>query len=291
MPRVPPRSEPARLLLGLVGSGLRASRTPVMHEREAACHGLHCLYQRLDLEVQRLTSTALPRLIEAAELMGFAGLNVTHPCKQAVLPLLTRVSDHAARLEAVNTVVFTDGERIGHNTDWIAFRKAFEQGLPGASLREVVQLGAGGAGSATAYAALDMGAAHVAVVDIDFPRAAALVARLARIFPGRVRATDDLPAALGTADGLIHATPTGMASTPGLPLDAALLRPDLWIAEIVYLPVDTALLRAARSLGCRTLDGTDMALYQAVEAFRLFTGLEADVARMRATFNALGPAS
>jgi shikimate dehydrogenase len=291
MRRVHSYSTPPRLLLGLIGSGLTASRTPEMHEREAACHGLHCLYQRIDLEIQTLTPSALPRLIDGAELMGFAGLNVTHPCKQAVLPLLTRVSDHAARLEAVNTVVFTDGQRIGHNTDWTAFRRAFEQGLPGASLREVVQLGAGGAGSATAYAALDMGAARVTVVDIDPRRAEALVARLGTVFPGRIHATDDLPAALRTANGLIHATPTGMASVPGLPLDRALLRPDLWIAEVVYFPVDTELLRAARSLGCRTLDGTDMAIYQAVEAFQLFTGLEADVARMRATFNALGHAS
>ena len=92
---------------------------------------------------------------------------------------------------------------------------------------------------------------------------------------------------MARADGLIHATPTGMAKHPGLPLPADLLRPSLWVAEIVYFPIETELLRVARQLGCRTVDGSSMAVYQAVGAFELFTGVAADASLMRRDFDQL----
>jgi shikimate dehydrogenase len=107
---------------------------------------------------------------------------------------------------------------------------------------------------------------------------------LAAACSGRVRAERDVGAALQGAEGLIHATPTGMHGHPGLPLPAALLRRDLWVVEVVYFPLETELLSAARQLGCRTLDGAGMAVSQAAEAFRLFTGLQADATRMRSVF-------
>jgi shikimate dehydrogenase len=97
----------------------------------------------------------------------------------------------------------------------------------------------------------------------------------------------DIAAALEGASGLIHATPTGMVSVPGLPLPAELLRPSLWVSEIVYFPLDTALLQAARARGCATADGGNMAVGQAVGAFKLFTGLEPDPARIDAHFRAM----
>ena len=96
---------------------------------------------------------------------------------------------------------------------------------------------------------------------------------------------------MAAADGLINCTPTGMAKYPGLPLPAALLRPALWVAEIVYFPLETELLRAARALGCRTLDGGGMAVFQAVGAFRLFTGIEPDAGRMLRHFAAMAGTS
>ena len=255
-----------------------------MHEREAAAHGLQCLYQRLDLDHVTGHADALPLLLDAAERVGFAGLNITHPCKQSVIPYLSSLSEEAEGVGAVNTVVFRDGLRIGHNTDWWAFRASMHTGLPDADLAHVVQLGAGGAGAATAYAALRMGATRLEIIDLDTAKAEALAARLDARFPGRVRASRDVAAALLTATGLVHATPTGMAAHPGLPLAPALLRRELWVAEVVYFPLDTALLGEARSRGCRTLDGGGMALWQAVEAFRLFTGLAADPDRMHQFF-------
>jgi shikimate dehydrogenase len=279
----------SRLLLGLIGSGIQASRTPAMHEREAAEHGLTCLYQLIDLDEPGRGPGALAELLSAAERLGFAGVNITHPCKQAVLPLMADLSEDARALGAVNTVVFGEGRRRGYNTDWLGFAANFRRGLNGAAIGRVVQLGAGGGGSATAYAILKMGAGHLTIVDIDAGRSEALAARCNAIFGGgRASSSADAAASLDGADGLIHATPTGQVGHAGMALDARLLRSHLWVAEIVYFPLETELLRAARGAGCRTLDGSGMAVHQAVEAFRLFSGLEPDAERMRRHFVSMG---
>ena len=276
------------LLLGLIGAGIQASRTPAMHEREASARGIACTYRLLDLDVLCVTADALPRMIGDAERSGFAGLNITHPCKQAVIAHLTMLDDDARAIGAVNTVVLRTGARTGHNTDWWAFRESVRQGLPDAPMRRVVQLGAGGAGAATAYAILEMGAERLELVDADPARAQALERRLASRFPGRVIAAALSRDAIAAADGLIHATPIGMASHPGAALPVEWLHSRLWVAEVVYFPLETELLRAARARGCRTLDGAGMAVWQAVEAFRLFTGLAADPVRMRRFFDEAG---
>jgi shikimate dehydrogenase len=280
-------TEPA-FLIGLIGAGIQASFTPALHETEAAAQGLRYLYKLIDLERLGLGAEALPELLTAAERMGFAGLNITHPCKQSVLPLLHELSPDARALGAVNTVVLRDGRRIGHNTDWFGFAEGFGRGLPDAARELVVQFGAGGAGSAVAHAALTLGVRHLTIIDLDRVRADALAKALcARFGAGRASAGADMEAAVAAADGVINATPMGMAKHPGLPLPAALLRPALWVAEIVYFPMETELLRAARALGSRTLDGGGMAVFQAVEAFRLFTGVTPDAERMQRHFAAM----
>ncbi|MBV8142257.1 MAG: shikimate dehydrogenase, partial [Verrucomicrobia bacterium] len=163
------------------------------------------------------------------------------------------------------------------------FAENFKRGMPDVRRDHVVQLGAGGAGSAVAYAALTCGVKTLTIVDVAAERAKSVVESLAgRFSPDRVSvaAPAELATALATADGLINTTPIGMAKYPGLPLPATLLRPDLWVAEIIYFPMETELLRTARALGCLTLDGGGMAVFQAVEAFRLFTGIKPDAERM-----------
>jgi shikimate dehydrogenase len=277
---------PARkLLLGLIGSGIQRSLSPAMHEEEARQQGLRLHYQLIDIDRGSGGAAALPGLIDAARTMGFAGLNITYPCKQAVIPLLDALSDEATVMGAVNTVVFEDsGRAVGHNTDGSGWAWGFARTLPKADLSRVVLLGAGGAGSAIAHAVLRLGAGRLSVVDADAARARALADELnTRHGAGRACALD-VHAALADASGLIHATPTGMAKLPGLPLPAELLRSDLWVSEIVYFPLETALLAAARRAGCAVCDGGTMAVGQAVGAFRLFTGLEPDADRMRRHF-------
>jgi shikimate dehydrogenase len=276
-------------LVGLIGAGIQASRTPAMHEQEGAAQGFRYIYRLLDLDRLGAGVEALPGLIEKAEREGYTGLNITHPCKQAVIPLLTDLSDDARALGAVNTVVLKEGRRIGHNTDWWGFAESFRGGLPDVARNRVVQLGAGGAGAAVAHAALTLGVGELAIFDIEPQRARTVAAGLeARFGKGRAAAGSGLDESLARADGLIHATPTGMKNHPGLPLPAGLLRRDLWVAEIVYFPLETELLRTARQLGCRTLDGGGMAVFQAVEAFRLFTGARPDAERMKRHFASMG---
>jgi len=268
-------------LIGLIGSGIQASRTPAMHMLEASRQGLRYVYKLIDLEKLGVGAEALPDLLNAAERLGFDGLNITHPCKQAVIPLLTDLSPEARAIGAVNTVVLRNGKRSGHNTDCTGFAEGFRRGLPGVETRRVVLLGAGGAGAAVAHAALALGIEHLTIFDIDTAKARHLVTALNT---RRVTHGTNLAVAMQAADGLIHATPTGMAQHPGLPLPATLLRPELWVAEIVYFPLETELLRTANSIGCRTLNGSGMAVFQAVDAFRLFTGIQPDAERMLSSF-------
>lgn len=275
-------------LVGLVGKGILRSKSPAMHEQEADAQGIRCLYKLIDLNVLKLSLDDLPRVLDSAQLMGFGGLNITHPCKQAVIPLLHELSEEARAIGAVNTVKFSAGRRFGYNTDAQGFAESFRRGLPDVPLSRVTQLGAGGAGAATAYALLKLGVTQLSIFDVDIGKARALVANLQQVFgAGRIGVTADLETAMPNAQGLVHATPIGTREHPGMPLSERLLRPDLWIAEIVYFPLETPLLRSARALGCRTLDGGGMAVFQAAAAFQIFTGTPADGDRMMRHFGSI----
>jgi shikimate dehydrogenase len=270
-------------LVGLIGSGIGPSLSPALHEREADHHGLRYLYRTIDIADLGLDAEAAGCLVRTARRFGYTGLNITHPCKQTVIEHLDELTPEAATLGAVNTVTFEAGRAVGHNTDWTGFARSFTRGLPGAPTRRIVQLGAGGAGSAVAHALLTLGAERVNVVDEREERAIALVAALRdRFGPDRAGTVQDLATLLPAADGLVNATPVGMAAQPGLPLPAERLHAGLWVADIVYRPLETELLRQARRLGCRTLDGGGMVVFQAAHAFRLFTGVEPDAERMLA---------
>jgi len=277
-----------KLLVGLIGAGIQRSFSPALQEEEARHHGVRLHYQLIDLDAAGADIEALPGLIAAARVMGFAGLNITYPCKQSVIPLLDALSEEARAIGAVNTVV-REGERlVGHNSDGSGWSWGFRRALPKADLSRVVLLGAGGAGSACADAVLRLGAQRLVVFDRDAPRAESLAKRLNGYLDGdRASARPDLRAALDGASGLIHATPTGMAQLPGMPLPEEWLRPTMWVSDIVYVPLETPLLKAARRIGCETADGGHMNVGQAVGAFKLFTGFDADPARMDAHFRRL----
>ncbi|SEG82677.1 shikimate dehydrogenase [Actinacidiphila yanglinensis] len=264
-------------LIGLIGSGIGTSLSPELHHREADRHHIRLVYRILDIDGHGAPADALADLLHAARDSGFDGLNITHPCKQLVIPHLDELSNDAAALGAVNTVVFADGRTFGHNTDVTGFGSSFVRALPDAPLGHVVQLGAGGAGAAVAHAMLRMGTRHLCIVDTDARRAADLAKSLsAHTGTSRVTSADaaELPRLMAGADGLVHATPTGMVGHPGMPVPATLLREELWVADIVYRPMETELLRAARAAGARTVGGGGMVALQAADAFALFTGLE-----------------
>lgn len=275
----------ARIRTGLIGEGISGSRSPALHEEEAASQGLDLSYERFDLAQPSAQAGGLAEVLDRVEGEGFAGVNVTYPFKQSVIPLLDELSSAAERLGAVNTVVFRDGRRVGHNTDWYGFGESFRTGLPDVDKTRVLLLGAGGAGAAVAYALLESGVGDLGILDVDAARAADLAAKMASLFPAsRVVPAADLATAVDEVCGVVNATPIGMANHPGSPLPIHLLEPTIWVADIVYVPLETELLRAARAMGCRVLDGGGMVVFQAAEAFRLFTGVNPDVSRMRRRF-------
>jgi shikimate dehydrogenase len=276
----------AALHAGLVGRAIQESLTPGMHEAEGRRLGLDYVYSLIDFDRLQLADSELAPIVEAAAEAGFAGLNVTHPFKQAVLPLLDAMAPEAAAIGAVNTVVFQAGRRVGHNTDAWGFAESFRRAMEGAALASVALVGAGGAGLAVAHALLTLGAERIDVFDREEARAEALVGRLAA--PGLcARRLGELAPTLRAASGLVNATPAGMSKYPGLPVPAAALHDGLWVADVVYFPEQTALIQAAAARGCRTLTGRGMAIFQAVRAFELFTGRAPDPAAMARHFQAL----
>jgi len=283
----PPRS----YLLGLVGDGIHASLTPALHEREGAEAGLRISYRLIDTGRLGIGAAELPELLRWAERLGFDGLNVTHPFKQEVLSLVDELSGDAADLGAVNTIVFRDGRRLGRNTDWSGYGRAFRAAMPNAVQDRVVLVGAGGAGAAVGYGLLDQGAVHLAVYDVDPERAAACAVRLAKRYGDeRVEAVTDLVRALDDAQGLVNATPLGMLGHPGMAVPGHLVQPRLWVSDVVYFPLETELVRLARSRGCRVVAGGGMAVHQAVGAFEYFTGRVPDAERMTRHFAELAAA-
>lgn len=276
----------ASILCGLIGSGIAGSRSPQMHEGEARALGLPMVYRILDGEVMGYDAAGLPRLIPMLGAMGFDGINVTHPFKQDVMPLLDSLSPAAQALGAVNTILFEDGRTYGDNTDWSGYRAHFLAGLGQQKRAHVAMIGAGGAAAAVGYAHLDLGATHLTLFDPAQDRAKALADRLAALFPAaQVTAAATAQAAISDADGVVQTSPIGMLSHPGLPFDPDLLTADQWVSDIIYFPLQTVLLAAAQAKGCATLTGGGMAVMQAAHAFALFTGTEPDSARMLRDFD------
>ncbi|WP_284734448.1 shikimate dehydrogenase [Sphingosinicella terrae] len=283
------RARSTGILAGLFGNDISGSRSPFLHQREADAQGLRLVYRLYDFAALGLGPADLGPMLRSAADMGFAGLNITYPFKQSVVALLDELTDNAARVGAVNTVIFAGGRMIGENTDSLGFAESLGRGLPGVTLSRVVQIGAGGAGAATADALLAAGTQELVLVEVDPERARALADNLRLSYPGRaIRIGEDAAFEIGLADGLVNATPIGMEGHPGAPVPAEAIHAGLWVADIVYFPLATALLRTARAIGCRTLDGSGMVVFQAAAAFDAFTGCEADRDRMLRSFAEFG---
>lgn len=270
---------------GLIGRSILASRSPWLHEQEACAQGVALKYELIDFTQRELPDSALNATIAELRDAGFAGFNVTYPFKQQVIASLEALDDSARLVGAVNTVTIRDGQLIGYNTDMSGFRQSVVEGLEGAAMARVLQLGAGGAGAAVASALLSLGVGRLDIVDIDVARADALAVILAdRFGSGRVAVRAPNDHATDEIDGVVNATPVGLNSNPGLPIDAARIQSRLWVADIVYFPLETQPLGMARAKGCRTLDGSGMVINQAASALEIITGLTANRDRMRSSF-------
>jgi shikimate dehydrogenase len=272
-----------RFLTGLIGAPIAQSASPAMHERAADALGVRCHYQLI--EVAGADQARLRALLDGVRDVGFAGVNVTFPYKEAVVPLLDELSPDARAIGAVNTVVVREGRLVGYNTDASGFERAVERLVATSHRGPVALVGAGGVGKAIAFALANLGVAELAIFDADQTKATQLVSQLR----GRlvVRVAVDVGDALQRAVGVINGTPVGMLPDRGSPVPDALLHRDLWVADAVYSPLWTPLLLAAKARGCEVMTGRELAIYQAADAFELFTGLRPSTAEMGTAFDAV----
>jgi shikimate dehydrogenase len=270
---------------GLIGRAILASRSPWLHEQEARAQGVDLSYELFDFDDRGWGDEHLGPLLRSLATDGFNGFNVTYPFKQAVIPLLDQLDGSAELVGAVNTVAIRESGLTGYNTDMPGFRESFLRGLPGVATDEVLQIGAGGAGSAVAVAMLSIGTRRLTIADLDASRAQTLAARLGEAFPAAdIAGVSSAQISPAGYSGVVNTTPMGMAASPGSPVESALLSPEQWVADIVYFPLETELLREAHARGCRVLDGSGMVIAQAALAFEIINGLPADAARMRESF-------
>jgi shikimate dehydrogenase len=275
-----------RLLVGLIGANIQGSLSPALFADAFAAAGIDGFYHLMD--VDRLPGRRLPQLLDAVKAGGFAGANVTYPFKQEIMPLLDAVDAEAAEVGAVNTVVVgPDSRTTGYNFDRRGWRESFAESMGRASAqgKTVVQVGAGGAGRAVAFALMDLGVAALVIHDLDRARANALASDLAQHYgASRCRVTDDLEPDIAAADGVVNATQVGMRGFPGNPIPVAALTATHWAADVIYTPVETEFLAAAAAKGARVLNGGGMCVHQAAAAFRMLTGVAPDPARLHRAF-------
>jgi shikimate dehydrogenase len=277
----PPRASNLRFLTGLLGAPIAQSAAPAMHERAAEALDLHCHYQLI--EVAGAGRDELKLLLEGIRRLGFAGINVTFPYKEAVVDLLDELSPGAAMIGAVNTVVVRDGRLIGHNTDTTGFSRAIAPLVTASSHGPVALIGAGGVGKAIAFALAGLGVAELRIFDSEHAKAAKLAAQLGG--HARANVANSVEEALRGVVGVVNGSPVGMLPSLGTPVPDSLLHAGLWVADAVYSPLWTPLLTAAKASGATVMTGRELAIYQAADAFELFTGFAPSPTEMGIAFD------
>ena len=263
-------------LLCLLGSPVAHSISPEMHNEACALLDLDYHYLAFDVPAERL-DVAVNGLKE----MGVAGFNLTMPDKNRMAELCDELSPAAQICGAVNTVVNDNGRLIGHTTDGIGYMLSARDAGCDLTGKRMVQLGAGGAGTAVLVQAAIDGLASIDVFntrDAFWPRVERIVKQLNERTQCHVNLHDladlkDLRGCVAQADLLLNTTPVGMSKIPGCLIpDSSYFHPGLVVSDVIYDPKETQLLRMAREAGLKTFNGLYMLLYQGAAAFELWTG-------------------
>ncbi len=256
---------------GIFGYPIEHTLSPLMH---------NAAFSKLDLDMCyipfKVSPDDLPAAVTSIRALNLAGVNITVPHKENVIPLLDQVNEEAAFIGAVNTVTNHEGILTGYNTDGRGFMSSLAEETVSVENREVVMIGTGGAARAVSYY-LSEKASKLSMFDIDSNKANALVADLGRI-RNNVFVLDS-PDEIGRPDVLINATPLGLLADDPLPVNADLISSDMVVCDLIYRK--TPLLINALEKGAKTVDGSGMLLWQGVLAFELWTGVKPPVDIMR----------
>ena len=274
-------------LLGLIGTPVEHSKSPAMYNHCFAKYGLDWAYLAFDIPPEEAGAA-----VQAIRTLKMRGANVTMPCKNAVIPYLDQLTPAAQAIQAVNTIVNTDGVLVGHNTDGCGYTQNLRRSGVEVAGKRIVLLGGGGAASAIAIQAALEGAAEIRVFNRKDGfwsrveqglRAIAEAAPKCHIMLNDLADRDALRDAVLHCDILSNATRVGMAPYEDQSniTDLAWFRPELVVTDVVYAPPETKMLRDAKAAGCKTCDGLGMLLCQGAEAFRLYSGLEMPVDEIR----------
>ena len=276
-------------LIGLLGWPVSHTFSPAMHNAAAAAAGLNWVYVPLPVHPDDVQTA-----VSALSALGFRGVNVTVPYKQAVMPFLDEVEEGAQAIGAVNAIVVQSSVLspqssvlIGHNTDWSGFLADLREQGVAVNGRDCLILGAGGSARAVAYALASVGA-RVRVLARRAEQAMELVQRLRPFFTNAVLQAGSLTELTAVAQSLtapliVNTTPLGMfPNVGGSPWPDERPFPDnSFVYDLVYNPLQTKLMQKAQSSGCRAANGLGMLIHQGAEAFRLWTGVQPDVVEMR----------
>ena len=264
---------PSLPLAGVLGDPVAHSWSPRLHHHWLQRYGLPGAYLPLPVAAADLATvlTAMPR-------MGFVGANVTIPHKEAVLPLAAAVTDRARRIGAANTLTFRpDGTFEADNTDGIGFLNALLQQAPGweSAAGPALVLGAGGAARAILAALIDAGVPKIWLANRTREKAEALSAFFGP--PVAVLGWEDVDDRLSAAALIVNTTALGMEGKEKLPFDFNILNESHVVNDIVYTPLETDLLAAARRKGATAVDGLGMLLHQAAPGFARWFGKEPEI--------------
>jgi len=254
----------------IIGHPVAQSRSPMLHGYWLDRHGIAGSYELVDVAPE-----ALGDFFASYRKNGWVGGNVTVPHKLAVIPFLDRIDNDAKAMGAVNTIWWEDGQLVGGNTDWIGFLGNLDELVPGwdSAGKQAVLIGAGGAARAAAYGLKSRGFS-VTLCNRTVSKAQEIAAHFGGMSG---RGLDELPELMKQADILVNTTSLGMLGKPPLDVDLAPLKPGAIVYDVIYVPLETAILKEAKSRGHRTVDGLGMLLHQAVEGFNHWFGQKPEV--------------
>lgn len=275
-------------MIGLLGYPLKHSYSPSMQNAAFRKMGLNIIYMPIEVSEENLGD-----VIKGISKMNFDGFNVTIPHKVNVIKYLDEVDELAEKIGAVNVVAIQGGRLKGYNTDGQGFLKSFEVGTgESAENKSILIIGSGGASRAISMTMAVSGAKNIYICNRTIEKAVELAEDINKK-TGRSQIASALKYSglkeiLAGIDILINTTSIGMhPDTDALPIEKELLHKELIVCDIVYNPLKTKLLKEAQKVGCQTLTGISMLVYQGAEAFRIWTGQAPPIETMFASIERL----
>ncbi|WP_374018654.1 shikimate dehydrogenase [Paenibacillus thiaminolyticus] len=277
--RPPAAIDSSTAVFAVIGDPIKHSKSPLMHNAALRELGLNAVYTAFHVAPEQLEQA-----VQGMRALGIGGMNVTIPHKEAVMAHLDEVDESASVIGAVNTIVNRNGQLIGYNTDGLGFVRSLQEEMI-SDLRQsrILLIGAGGAARGIAYALLKAGCRSLHIANRTLGRAEVLASDLSAFGTVSAMQLGERPAIdAREVDIVIHTTSVGMhPDVHAVPFDPDWLRPDMIVSDIVYNPLETALLQEASKRGCRTHSGIGMFVYQGAIALELWTGAAAPAALMR----------